>query len=402
MTDLRRAALLAACLILAAACKQPPVDLPIKGVPFTDSLYGATVVRVTDKTIDGYSGPGIENEYARSDAENCDGTRLILRGQDGEWYLYDRLSYQMLKRFTDIGLGEEPEPRWDPTAPNIFCHIYGSELRRYDITNDSSTTIHDFKVEYPQASFISTKTEGEPSLDGRYWCFMVEDSVYNTLAVIVYDRDTDSIIGTKTQFPDGINWVSMDMSGTHCVVGYESRACQAFPADLSRTVEMPSGASGHMDMALTADSTSVIVYQSNTTDWIAIADLDSGIEIPLVEIPFNVSTDIGLHFSGNCADAPGWCLVSTYGAVNPSSGESHSWMDNLLFMVELKASPRIVKLAQTRCYTGRSPQSNYFAEAYAAINRAGTRVVYGSNWGDFSVPDYTDAYEVTLPAGWNH
>ncbi len=390
----------AVLLLFGAGCRTTAPTLSAKGVPFTDSLYGTTMIRITDKTVDGYSGPGVENEYARSDAENCDGTRVILRGQDGEWYLYDRSSCAMLKHFNDLGLGEEPEPRWDASAPNLFLYLYGSELRQYDITGDTFAPVHDFKAEYPAASFISTKTEGEPSLDGRYWCFMVEDSVFNVLAVVCYDRQLDSVVGAKTSFPDGINWVSMDMSGNHCVIGYESRVCQAFPRDFSRTVEMPSGASGHMDMAFTADSTDVIVYQSNTTDWIAMADLDSGAETPLVEIPFSMNTDIGLHMSGNCAEAPGWCLISTYGAENPPSGQTHSWMDNLLFMVELKADPRVVKLCRTRCYTGRSPQSNYFAEAYATVNRAGTRVYFGSNWGDYT-QDYTDAYEVDLPSGWS-
>ncbi len=399
---MRRMMLVVACLALGAACRKPEPELPAKGVPFTDSLYGATIVRVTDKTIDGYSGPGIENEYARSDAENCDGTRLILRGQDGEWYLYDRAGYQMLKHFEAIGSGEELEPRWDAAAPNLFYYIYNAELRGYDISADTFTLVHDFKADYPQASFISTKTEGGPSLDGRFWCFMVEDSVFNTLAVVVYERDTDSIIGAKTGFPDAINWVSMDESGRHCVVGYESNVCQAFPPDFSRTVQMPSGASGHMDVALTQNSTDVIVYQNNTTDWIAMADLDSDVETPLVEIPFNVIADIGLHMSGNCAAVPGWALISTSGARNAPSGQAHSWMDNLLFMVELDASPKVVKIAETRCYTGENPVPNYFAETYAAINRASTRIIFGSNWGRLSDPDYTDAYEVTLPPDWQN
>jgi hypothetical protein len=77
-------------------------------------------------------------------------------------------------------------------------------------------------------------------------------------------------------------------------------------------------------------------------------------------------------------------------------------MDNLLFMLELKASPRLYKLCETRCYTGSAPRSNYFAEAFASINRAGTRVVFGSNWGRLSPEDYTDAYEARLPAGWSN
>jgi hypothetical protein len=155
-----------------------------------------------------------------------------------------------------------------------------------------------------------------------------------------------------------------------------------------------------MDLAFSADSSDVMVFQSNTTDSITMVDLATGTATPLLAIPFDVNTDIGLHFSGNCSATPGWCLVSTYGAENPPSGQSHTWMDNLLFMVELKADPRVVKLCRTRCYTGKNPQSNYFAEAYATVNRSGTRVYFGSNWGDYT-QDYTDAYEVDLPSGWN-
>ena len=395
------AVVVTAALLFGAGCRTTRPSLPAKGVFFPDSLYSSNLARITDKTTDSYSGPGIENEYARSDAENCDGTRIILRGQDGEWYLYERPGYAMLKHLGGLGLGEEPEPRWDASDPNRFFHLHGSELRQYDITGDTSSVVHDFRNEYAGASFITTKTEGDASRDRRYWCFMVEDSIFNVLAVACYDRELDSVVGAKTSFPDGINWVSMDMSGSHCIVGFESSAAQAFTRDFGTMTQLPSGATGHMDLAVTADSADVMVFQSNTTDSITMVNLSTGVATPLAAIPFDVNTDIGLHFSGNCADTPGWCLVSTYGAENPPSGQAHSWMDNLLFMVELEADPRVVKVCRTRCYTGRSPQPNYFAEAYATVNRAGTRIYFGSNWGDFT-QDYTDAYEVDLPSDWSH
>jgi hypothetical protein len=226
---MRTAAITLALVALAGVgCRTTRPSLPAKGVFFPDSLYNSTLARMTDKATDGYSGPGIENEYSRADAENCDGTRVILRGQDGEWYLYNRPGYNMLKHFSSLGLGEEPEPRWDASAPNRFYYLYGSELRQYDITGDTYLAIHDFKTEYPGASFITTKTEGDASLDRRHWCFMVEDSAFNVLAVVCYDRELDSVIGAKTSFPDGINWVSMDMSGSHCIIGYESSPAELF------------------------------------------------------------------------------------------------------------------------------------------------------------------------------
>jgi len=78
-------------------------------------------------------------------------------------------------------------------------------------------------------------------------------------------------------------------------------------------------------------------------------------------------------------------------------------MDNQLFMVELRAEPRVWRLAMTRAYLSRNPatEKNYFAESFATVNTAGTRIYFGSNWGDFS-PDYTETYIINLPAGWQN
>jgi len=115
-----------------------------------------------------------------------------------------------------------------------------------------------------------------------------------------------------------------------------------------------------------------------------------------------VNADIGLHVSGNCSNTPGWALISTYGSKNPPPGQSHSWMDTQLFMLELKANPRIWRLAHTHAYTylnADEGEKNYFAEAFAAINRAGTRAYWGSNW-DSWMTEYTDTYQIALPTGW--
>jgi hypothetical protein len=136
-------------------------------------------------------------------------------------------------------------------------------------------------------------------------------------------------------------------------------------------------------------------------DYICLSDMASGEETRLLHIPFDVNPDIGLHVSGNCAGTPGWALVSTYGAENPPPGESHSWMDNQLFMLELKKSPRVWRVAHTFSYTSRDyeGEKNYFAESFAAVDTAGTRVFWGANWGDFK-QEYSDAYQALLPADW--
>jgi hypothetical protein len=377
------------------------VAMPQKGAAFTDPNFHSTIVRITDRT-DGYSGSGIENEYSKTDPENSDGTIVILRGNNGEWYLYDTTSFQMLKQFGGWFVdGVEPEPRWSATDPKLLYYIYESQLRTYNVDSDVSKVIHDFKTDYPTASYITTGSEGNPSLDQRYWSFMVEDSDYNLILAVVYDKQTDRIVGHRETFPDKVEDVSMDISGKHCMLGFDSHVFQICSRDFSLIKDLPAGANGHNDFALTIDGRDVLVYQNIQNDFICMTDLDTVQEIHLLSIPFSVNIDIGLHVSGNCAEKPGWALVSTYGAKNAPPDENHSWMDTQLFMLELKQNPTIWRIAHTHAYTSNyySGEKNYFAEAFATINRDGSRIYFGSNWGDFNL-DYTDVYQVDLPSEW--
>ncbi len=393
--------LVALAAVLAAGCEKPLAELPAKGVFFADSLHGAQLCRMTDRS-DGYSGNGIQNEYARADAWNCDGTYCVLRGNDGTYYLYREDGFALVRSLGEVGTEQEMEPRWHESDPSLFYYLVGTQLRTYDLDNSNSALIHDFAGLVNRCRYITTGVEGDASRDRRYWALMLCDSLFNLLGVCTYNLDRDSVLGLKTSFPDAVNHVTMSVSGNRVVIAYDSRPFQSFNLDFSGEVDMPAGAMGHADVAITADSTDVIVYQNVATDYIEMADLVTGAATQLLSIPFDVNPDIGMHISGNCDLVPGWVLVSTYGALNPPPGKTHSWMDNLLFMLELEASPRIYKLCRTRCYTGSSPRSNYFAEAFASINRAGTRVVFGSNWGRLSPDDYTDAYEARLPAGWSN
>jgi hypothetical protein len=129
-----------------------------------------------------------------------------------------------------------------------------------------------------------------------------------------------------------------------------------------------------------------------------MADLTTGTETNLVAIPFNVNTDIEIHISGNNGKKPGWAMVSTAGSCNPPAGLTHSEMDNRIFMVELKASPTVRYIAHNHAYTSLdyTGEKNYFAEAFAAINTKGTRIYFGTNWGNFAT-EYSDEYVVAVP-----
>ncbi|MDH7516276.1 MAG: hypothetical protein QHI48_10435, partial [Bacteroidota bacterium] len=264
----------------------PDLPLPEKNARFIDPNFHTTLYRMTDRMADGYSGPGIQNEYAKADPENADGSLVILRGNDGEWYLYDRASSAPVSALTVFHEGnQEPEPRWDPQDPNRFFFLRNLSLCAYDIARDSAWTVHDFSTEFPGAFLITTGTEGDASLDRRRWAFMVVDSLFTTMSLAVYDRTADAVIGRKDGgFPDAINWVGMSMSGAYCVVGYDSLLSpEVFTADLGRSWMLTEGSNGHGDLALDASGRDVLVYQNVRTDFIAMSDLETGAETPLVE-----------------------------------------------------------------------------------------------------------------------
>ena len=387
------------------ALTMPPA--PEKGVPFLDPPYGVKVVRVTDRARDHYPDPGIKQEYARSDPENADGTRLVLRGNEGNWYLYDARSFRLIRRLALGNGGQEPEPRWDAANPRQLYHLSGMKLMTLDVESGRQAVVHDFHAEFPEGTYVMTGSEGDASVDRRRFCFLVkrvEGSDWKPRSVLTFDRQEQRVLGRMDRLPDSIDWVSMDMSGRHCVIGWDNRPAGAYAPDLQREVRLPDGARGHADLALTAEGKDVLVFQDVKRDFISTADLDSGREVDLLSIPFRVNTDIGMHFSGNAARVPGWALVSTYGAKNPPAGRRHSWMDLQIFLLELKPLPaaRIWRIAAARSYTFINPNEGekaYFAEPYAAINTRGTRVYWGANWGQRDLAR-TDLYLAELPGDW--
>jgi hypothetical protein len=383
-----------------------PGAWPGRGVPFKDPVYHTTVVRVTDRGVDGYRDKGIKQEYARTDPENSDGTLLVLRGTEANWYLYDARSFKKLRDLDMLGAGvQEAEPRWDASNPGLLYHLHDMKLMALDVRSGKNRVVHDFKREFPWGAQIATGSEGDASVDRRRWCFMVRkkagDDEWAPRVVISYDRTADRIVG-RMKVTRPIDALTTSMSGRHCVIGWDERPATAHPFDLGKTVKLPKGVTGHQDMALTRGGKDVSVYQNVDTDEIAMADLDTGRETSLVAIPFDVNPDLGLHFSGNCARTPGWVLVSTYSALKIQKGRRRSWMDRQLFMVELKRSPRIWRIAQVNTVTrvrvgGGDPY--YYAEPFAAINTAGTRVYWGSNWEGGKI-ERIETFVALLPAGW--
>jgi hypothetical protein len=386
----------------------PDLPEPPARVPFRDPVFGTCVVRVTDRNSDiapGDSSQGLKNEYSRVQSFNADGSYVLVRGIEATWYLYDAST---LRPIAQMPFDGSVDPRWDASDPNLLYYCEETRLMACNVLSAQQSVVHDFAAQFAQSlASVSTRHEGSPSLNGRYWGLMAENEDWEPVALLVYDQRADEVIARR-DLPDRpeIDNVTISPLGTYFLAWYDycergqpgddGHPCGLMAYDrnlgngrsLLRTV-------GHADAALDAEGREVLVYQDIDTDHISMLDLASGVVTPLWPIDFS-HTAIGLHFSGHALRRPGWAVVSTYNGGYPAD---HTWMDDQVFAVELKAGGRVVRLAHTHSLYDESVEKDYWAEPHASANHDLTRVLFTSNWGR-SGSEEVETLVIELPPDW--
>jgi hypothetical protein len=351
---------------------------------------------------------GPKNEYSRVQSFNADGSRILVRGLAATWYLYDA---QTLLPLSQLPL--DVEPRWDASDPNLIYFSQESRLMAYSVQTTEATLLHEFAADLPEQALAAvwTRYEGSPSLDSRYWGLMAEDQDWLAAAFIVYDRQTGRVAALRdmsgaAEIDREIDSVTISPLGTYYLAYYDDY-CE--PGQLGDD-ENPCGLMvydrdlshgrgllrivGHSDLALDADGREVLVYQDIDTDSISMLDLATGAITPLWPIDFS-RTSVGLHFSGQAFDRPGWALVSTHDG-DPAA---YTWMDDLVFAVELKPDGRVFRLAHTHSLVDESQEHDYWAEPQASVSRDFTRAVFTSNWGR-SGTEEVEMFLIELSPDW--
>jgi len=388
----------------------PVIPAPPVGISFRDPVFGTRLVRVTD--VRAAHLPlrvkGLTNEYSRFDPVNANGSLLLVRGTDGSWHLYDMK--RNLYRETLFGKRGDFSPRWHSSNPDRLFFILGTGFYEYQIGKRNKRLIYDFKYRYPEATFIKMG-KGESSLDSRYWAFMVvrydnempKGKRRTLLDIVTFDLQHGRVIASLRSVERNMGsriprTVTVSMSGSYVLVEYIPRIV-VYRWDFSEKREIP-GRFGHGDLARGMEGQDLFVGQDNDTDQIVMVDLATLKRTPIMKIPFRnpllggVSYP-GIHISGNAALTPGWVLVSTYGnAARPTY-----WSDGTIFLLETKQDGRHWRLAHTRSKTTSGSQKDYWAEAFATIDRAGKNVFWASNWGRME-KGYVDLYHAILPDKW--
>ena len=381
-----------------------------------DPVYGSCVVRVTDNAAHP-EAPAERNDYSRRQAFNANDTYFLLAARDGHWHLHDAATGRFIRVLNNLNgatdrLAGDAEPQWHPTDPDLLYFLprdgIGMQIYRLDLRTNQVSVVADMgpqiQQHWPDASVASTRSEGSPSADGRYWCFMaramVDNGSWPMRGVFTWDLQEQRIIGTLSQ--DGTpDHVSMSPSGKYCVISHTTatgpgtrsyrRDFQAPYSDSTPDAWLQlHTTSEHSDIALDPQGHDAYVsvdYQSNGGD-VFMQDLETGQRTSLFST-YPGRTATALHISGKAYNRPGWVLVSTYAehpaddsSVQGLHDERRQWLHRKLFAVSLTGNPDIRSIAYAN-----SDAFQYEAEPQATVNRNFTRMLFNSTWNGSSMAE---------------
>ena len=402
--------------------QQPDLPKPEKGKPYYDPTFGTKIVRISDRKIDKL-GHWVKKEYGslmhpaypKHNYDNADGSYLLFIGSyESGQVLYDARSFKLIKSLDTkaVNWNQSIDPRWDAHNPDVLYYYFSpaTALSKYNLKTDKFEVIHDFNKDFPGATVITMKEEGNCSYDSRYFAFLLKaprgGDKWAHVAVFCYDRVEDRIVG-KINLPipgfegqGGGDWVGMSPLGKYVLLG--TAPMLVYDREFKKPpIKLTHGGGWHCGVGLDDEGREIIFYTGGRTfssggrsdGCYAMCDLETGTETVL-------TGRIGgpqAHFDCSSILTPGWGLVSTYHAA--PTKQSH-WAEYSIHLVELtrrkEPPPRIWRICHTRANRG-----SYTDDPFATFNRFGTKIFFGSNWGTpIEKGGDIDAYQVELPSNW--
>lgn len=398
----------------------PEMNRPVMGEPFFDQQFRTILTRVTDRGK-------IRHEYSRFDPFNADQSLITLQDVDsGEFMVFRTQGPNYADERNLVARIGLEEPRWDPADPYRLWGFDGFKIATLDVKTGKTNVVKDFaedpalkniiKAE-PDLYRITTKNEGEPSFDFRYWVLALQGSKddYRIRRLICWDREKDKILGNMPISAGDaglIDWVGASPLGNWALIGGDSdggrktSGLNILDRGFSKSHRL-AVSTAHSDVGLDVQGREVLVMQNSTTDYIDLIPLDPGVSPvassenyaggiirPLVRLFY--SSDDPEGFSGGVhisCNTPGYCVISTY---NSPDEPERNWLDRTIIFVKLDPDqPRCWYLAKVHNTT-----KAYWEETHASISRDGSRIVWASNWGENAGREIVFVMQLTMPPGW--
>lgn len=403
----------------------PSVSRPAKGVAFIDPTFHTAMRRITDSPTDvpGNSSNYAQSGYPKHKIENADESMLYIQAFSGSGHFIWNANppYNKIQEIphSQVSWGAEIDARWDATDPDILYYYRETRFYKYSVSANTSTLLRDFADDFSSLNLkkITMGEEGSPSLDTRYWCFALASAdAERDEGYVVYDKDHNgkdqgAIISTMMRdsplwlpmsssdpTPNSwANWVGMSPSGNYAVITSWGGRAAIFNRDLqSKThqgdfLETSTVGYGHNDVGYDVDGNEVICFGNTRVD----PDQFGMINIATGEITWLAPMgDSNYHIS---VHHPGWAVMSNYYPTHPDVPTQ--WSEHEIYLVELTKRttppPKVWRIAHTH-----TVRKGYADDPFAKMNAAGTKIWFGSGWGNSYRDDQYDVYQIELPPAW--
>ncbi len=400
---------------------RPNQSQPPAGESYQDASFKQTITRMSDsqerQMVNGDQHV-IKTDYSRVQAENSDGTQLLVYASNSQGLLqYALLSTQsndlrLIELPTSNASGitflhDETEARWNPNDPHKIrfikgqnSYIGGLQVYEYDTQTQNVSILADLTDKLPkhwgEQLYGMTHLEGEYSFDGNRLAWAIEtgvDHAEETVGYVAFDlRNGGQVLGTLDYDNRNHDHVSISPSGEYVVISARDKT-SAYPVDFSHE-QILMLETQHSDLCVTASGQDCYVAVSFDDQknpeygWVYMEELGSGKRTRLVNIFGEGNTS--LHLSAHAEKRPGWAVMSTYNCAAGDSSKVSTRLCDRVSLIELKDNPRIIPLAWTQ-----SSGEGYYAEPQATLNNDGSRVYFNSDWGKLGK---IDIYRIDIPA----
>lgn len=390
-------------------------------VPFFDSLFKSTVVRLPDPE----KGVTAVPQYAKRQAWNADGTKLLLYGSTGgEWFVYHGTEYRLLKQLELERDGLDSEVLWAnnrkehcKTENETLYYRVGLSLMTTCANKDSSK--RKATIRSAGADYIANGDEGSQADDDCRWAFFTgEKEKFNALDVVTYDICAGKQVATvsvedlsmgkaKRGAHQAINWVSVSPSGKFVIVQWNyygqtkgrGRGTDVFRfADLSFVAHL-SDLNNHGDIG-TLDGEDYFVMQGRTETqqdyrtinaWRLADGTRIDTVLPASWAPYSCCYHISMQGSRGSKGISGFMLLSMYTADGTRLGAKPGWGGDEMVACKIGTQEcyRLGQLFNARAKSDKdcgTPGCSYWQEPHCAPSRDFKKAVCGSNWLDRSSP----------------
>ena len=398
----------------------PLIDkkVPSPGKSFYDLYFGTVLTRMTRRR-------GLRHEYSRFDPFNANHSLLLMTYQNtGRWWIY-RTTPLPCDRPANLVMtlsSQTTELRWDRNLSNIIWGLRDFKIIKIDVETRKETVVKDFAKDKTLAPIIraetdlfriTTKKEGEASLNNRFWalCLQGQNEDGRLRHIFTWDQQKNKILGVfklSREEAELIDWVGMSPLGKRVLILGRPASGRILSglnmADKKfRKFYKLTNRHGHSDVGLDDKGREVIVMVNTCTGYVDLIPLDftskpvktlgdyegNGIR-PLIQL---TSSTRSIHISCNY---PGYCVVSTF---CPPDVQEDNWLDRMIAMVKLdREKPSAYYLA--KLYNSRGP-GEYVAETKASISNDGTRIVWTDNWSLNVGEEQTFIMQLTMPSAWS-